>query len=128
MDAQQKRVNAVLESASVAVAVLANPANGDFELVTVDSLPLPEDAARRFKVRGLGCFLGVIGISPATSGLTPEVRVALEAEISDELRTAVVKEFVRVYERAIAELERSLMGDTALWLAKLHQLPDTRPN
>lgn len=130
MDAQQ-RTNALLESARLAVGILANPANQDFELVDVDAWPLPDNVTQRFQTRGLE-FVGVIGLLHSACA----ARLVLEVEIPDSLGSAITREFCRVYESALSQTERLLADplerpgadDEVRWLESLHGLRDTRPH
>jgi hypothetical protein len=109
------KFEALTQEAGVCLAILANPRNGDVQLIDVDAAPLPADVVLRYHVRGLE-FAGLLGL------VNGQPRVVLEDVLSDALMLSVRLEFLRLYGAAIEQVENSLKGDSALWLERLWRL------
>ena len=116
MDALNK-FEQLLDDASLAVAILLNPATSDFELVSVARVE--ENTARSYTARGLE-FSGLIGMCAG------QPRVALDTPIEGEAAQRIIARFLdRVEDEFNARVPQAEPVD---WLQRLWGLKDTRAN
>lgn len=105
----------LVADASVATAILYNPATGDSELVPLE--PVEQDTARIYTARGLA-FAGVLGLVDGTPHIV--LAVPLEGEAAQRILT-------RFTERLEAEINaRVPEAESVSWLRRLWSLKDTR--
>lgn len=102
--------------------VLGNSAHSDFELVDVNSVPLPDDIAANLHARGLG-YVGTLGLvgGKFRSGFAVPLDAATLSALSQAYLEFCVVKFSASKDDAVPTAATD-------WLKKLWELPDTRGN
>jgi len=108
----------IATGAQAACCVLGNIQTGDFALVDLASLPVPDETAAEFHARGLG-FLATIGI------VDGKFVSAFAVPVSDQLAALLFQDF-SVF--LLKKFTAKSGGDGVEWLERLFALPDTREN